>query len=340
MFKQRLFWGCSLFVISLVTISQSQGCTIFTVSSPDGEQVFFGSNKDHREKYLNITAIWFKSGDEKRFGAGYTGWYMPDYEWEGCTWEKLPMGGINSVGLCFDMNGVPLSDVIVNESKPSWPDSCYTVYTLEHCQTVDEVIDLYKSYKFPDITPSALQLHYADASGDAVVISTDVNGSLAFTRKGNNTFLVSSNFNLVNPEAGGYPCSRYNTAVSMLELIEHNENLSVEALTNVVDTVHVEDVSMDERSPVHTLYTTIYDLKYKTVYLYYFHDYKSVVKLNLETELTKGFNVYLLSDLFNETTSTTTASTTNFPPAMVIFPALCFVLWLTITRLNKKFLKH
>jgi choloylglycine hydrolase len=310
---------------------------LFTVSSPDGEQVFFGSNKDHREKYLNITAIWFKPGDEERFGAGYTGWYMPDYEWEGCTWEELPMGGINSAGLCFDMNGVPLSDVNVNESKPSWPDSCYTVYALEHFQTVDEVIDLYSAYKFPDITPSALQLHYADASGDAVVISTDINGSLAFTRKGNNTFLVSSNFNLVNPDIGGYPCSRYTTAVSMLEAIEQNENLTVEALTNVVDAVHVEEVPMDKNSPIHTLYTTIYDLKNKDIYLYYLHDFDNGIKFNLETELSKGFKVCLLADLFNESTSTTTASTTNLPPDMIVIPAFCFVLWLVINRIRKKY---
>lgn len=66
---------------------------------------FFGSNKNHREEYLNKIAIWFKSGDTNMFGAAYTGWYFPDYQWEDCEWYES-MGGINSAGLCFDMNGV------------------------------------------------------------------------------------------------------------------------------------------------------------------------------------------------------------------------------------------
>ncbi|MFX1283942.1 MAG: hypothetical protein ACFFB5_09815 [Promethearchaeota archaeon] len=181
----RLCWGCIFIVLSFVTISQSRGCTIFTISSPDDKQVFFGSNEDHKYKYRNITAIWFKPGDNELFGAAYTGWYIPDYQWEGCTWDELLMGGLNSEGLCFDMNGVPASEVVINKSKPLWPSKCYTVYALEHCSTVEEVIELYRTYRFPDITPSSLQLHYADASGDAVVISIDTNGSLAFTRKNN-----------------------------------------------------------------------------------------------------------------------------------------------------------
>ncbi len=58
--------------------------------------------------------------------------------------------------------------------------------------------------------------------GNAVVISADQNGEIAFTRKGiGDGYLLSTNFNLANPENGKYPCWRFDTASRMLRKIEH-----------------------------------------------------------------------------------------------------------------------
>lgn len=293
----------NIFLIILVSsVFQAQGCSIFTITSLDDENVFFGSNKDHKHKYHNITAIWFNPGNESAYGAAYSGWYFPEYQWEGCPWYDLPMGGINTAGLCFDMNAVPPTDVNFNESKPSWPSKCYTVYTLEHCRTIDEVINLYKTYKFPDETPTRLQLHYADATGNAVVISTADNGSFAYTRMNSSNILVSTNFNLANPTAGGYPCSRYDTAVSMLELIKQENNFTIKEIANVLEAVHIEDPSAEDDS-YQTLYSLVYDLKNKDIYVYDYYNFSECFTFNLENELQRGFHHYLIADLETNSSS-------------------------------------
>ncbi|MFX1283943.1 MAG: hypothetical protein ACFFB5_09820 [Promethearchaeota archaeon] len=115
----------------------------------------------------------------------------------------------------------------------------------------------------------------------------------------------------------------------MLESIEQQGNLSVKDLEKVLDAVHAEDPQSEDNS-IQTLYTTIYDLKNKDIYLYYFHDYDRAIKLNLETELANGFTYYLLEDLYS------TTSTTSLPHDLVLFPGLGLILWLSFNRLKKK----
>ena len=62
------------------------------------------------------------------------------------------------------------------------------------------------------------QLHSADRSGDAVVISAGQDGEIVLTRKDPGYgFLVSTNFNVANPSnAIDYPCWRYDKAHELL----------------------------------------------------------------------------------------------------------------------------
>jgi hypothetical protein len=64
------------------------------------------------------------------------------------------------------------------------------------------------------------QIHLADASGDAAIISAGLDGELAVRRKRPGPgYLVSTNFNVAPPEVGSCPCDRYEQATAMLEQV-------------------------------------------------------------------------------------------------------------------------
>jgi hypothetical protein len=151
---------------------------------------------------------------------------------------------------------------------------------------VKEVIQLYNNTRF--FNTWAGQYLFADASGDAVVIGIDSDGELAFTRKEGNHLLMT-NFNLANPDNGRYPCERYDTGIQMLE---NMDNVTIDGFQSVLSAVH----------QVSTLYSNIYDLTNRDVYIYYFHQFQEVVKLSLSEELTEGDRTIPLIDLFSSET--------------------------------------
>jgi len=96
------------------------------------------------------------------------------------------------------------------------------------CSTVKEVIDWINMHRrFPYMHD---KLHFADKTGDAVIVSAGKDGEMVFTRKKNGDgFLVSSNFNVANPANGfDYPCWRYDKASQLLgQMIGKLESLDV-----------------------------------------------------------------------------------------------------------------
>jgi hypothetical protein len=126
------------------------------------------------------------------------------------------------------------------------------------------------------------QRQFADASGDAVLISPGPDGELVFTRKPpGDGYLVSTNYNVINPSHGyGYPCWRYETAERMLgQLIAGSDPLTVEDATSVFDAVHVESGNS------WTIATLVADLPNGLIYLYYFYQFDQPVVLSIADEL-------------------------------------------------------
>jgi hypothetical protein len=126
------------------------------------------------------------------------------------------------------------------------------------------------------------QVHFADATGDAAVIHPGPDGELTYTRKPDGDgHLVSTNFNLASLETGDYSCWRYDTATRMLSELETGEALTVEFMASVLDATHQEgDIS--------TIYSTVYDLRECTLYLYYEHRFDEPVILDVAAELERG----------------------------------------------------
>jgi len=240
-----------------------------------GNITLFGNNEDYS---LPGTYVWLMppqmlelpSETISIYGAIFFGFDGNDQSVDG-----YPQGGMNDQGLCCDGNGLP--EAPINPYPERETPYAYPFYQiLWECSTVIETIEWFETHYLGSSLPG--QFHFADATGDAVVISAGTNGELAYTRIGNGTYLVSTNFNLANLENGEYPCSRYQTACSRLDEIESETDLTIEGCRDILEAVHQAGI---------TAYSNIFDLVKRDTYIYQRHDFSKVIKLNLEEELDK-----------------------------------------------------
>ena len=223
--------------VSGVNNQITSSCTIFTTVIDD--TVFFGNNEDYKLNnayrwYVpaqNVSTTYF--GVKEIYGAVFFG-FDNNNNTDVDKWEQ---GGMNEFGLCYDGNGLPDIELNLNQSAmyPYTPHALAQV--LWDCRTVEEVIAWYLNHKWGGTFGG--QIHYADSTGDAVVVSVNATGQWTFTRI-DSTFLVSTNFNLDNVTHGHYPCWRYDTATQMLGEITTEENLNVSRCANVLYEVHQE----------------------------------------------------------------------------------------------------
>lgn len=249
-------------------------CTIFTVAI--GDTVYFGNNEDYKANnayqwYIPSQNITTRNGIKEINGGVFFGFDNNGNEGVD-TW---PQGGMNEYGLCFDANGLPNVDLNLDASM-SFPYSDYALsQVLWECRNVEEVIDWYQNHRWYSL---GAQIHYADKSGDAVVVSVNTTtGKWAFTRK-NSAYLVSTNFNLDNSENGQYPCSRYTAATQMLSEITDENDLSISACARILFEVHQEGT-------YRTMYSNIFDSVNFDIYFNYGREFTYYEKINLLEKL-------------------------------------------------------
>ena len=143
------------------------GCTVFTVSK--GDRVFFGGNDD----YFNPDSYyWVDPGGTQGYGAIWIG--KPDNVQQ----------GVNAKGLAYDANGLPRVEVNPHPERRavSGGYSSYPIQILRECATVEEVIEWVNTHQWHSFMHD--QLHFADATGDAVIALTAeaMRASLAMPR--------------------------------------------------------------------------------------------------------------------------------------------------------------
>ena len=270
-------------------------CTIFSASV--GENVLFGNNEDY---YVPKTYLWTEPGTEENYGCLYLG--FKDYAHQ---------GGINEKGLCFDANALPKSRInphpeLFSPPRYNPPYEEHMIWApvliLRKASTVEEAIGIAQQYQrgnwYPDAGAVAYQLNFADATGDAVVISVDETGELAFSRKEpGEVYLISTNYNKANPKnALEYPCQRYQIAEEMLKDLSEEKELSIDLFKSILDSVHQEGIFST------TLYSNIFDLKNRLIYLYHWHQFDERVVLSVDEELAKGNSLVRIKDLFSKKT--------------------------------------
>lgn len=256
------------------------GCTVFTVSR--GDRVFFGGNDD----YINPDSYyWVDPGGAQGYGAIWIG--TPDNVQQ----------GVNEMGLAYDANGLPRVDTNPHPERKSVSGSysSYPIQILRECATVAEVIEWVNTHQWHSYMHD--QMQFADASGDAVIISAGPDGELVFTRKPpGDGFLVSTNFNVADPSNGyGYPCWRYETAQKLLDkLVSQEHELTARDAASVLEAVHVEGGAS------WTIESLVADLPKGVIYLYYFYQFDQPIVLNVAEEIANPRNPGPLSKLFSD----------------------------------------
>ncbi len=244
-------------------IRPDMGCTV--LYAYDGQVALGGNNEDYQDPF---TKVWFLPPEEGKYGRIYFGF-------ENFVWS----GGMNDQGLFFDALAVDEMVRVPREGKPIYQGTLADKAMAE-CATVECVMQIFSDYNTVWDTWYH-QFMFGDAVGDSVIIEP-----LTMLRK-EGDYQVATNFYQSRTGSTG---PRYSTATGMLE---NADGISVDLFRDILDAVHVEEGS-------YTLYSNVYDLKQRLVYLYYFHDYDHVVIFDLEEELAQGKHSYDLSSLFPE----------------------------------------
>ncbi len=301
-----------LVFVTIFTFQSGLGCTIFTIAH--GDTVYFGNNEDWSNPE---TYIWFKTSTAEQYGGVYLG--FDDF---------FPQGGMNEKGLCYDANA--LANGVLND-HPELPTlrKWVGIHIIETCANISETIETALSYNWG--VSMKYQIHYADATGDAVVLAPGLDKEISFTRKKNNSYLVSTNFN-VNQTNHSYSCQRYETASNMLAILESEENLTIDAVRNVLDATH-------QLGTYGTKYSNLFDPVNLKIYLWYNHDFTTLIEFDLLEELALGDHQYKISELFTKGTSqgTTTSenqSTTSSTNGFTVF--MLILVYISLKRSKRK----
>jgi len=241
-------------------------CTVFYAS--DGVVALGGNNEDWHDPN---TKVWFLPAEKGKHGSVYFGYG-----------DLFPQGGMNDQGLFFDGLAVPPQKVLLSAGKPEFRGNL-VAKIMEECATVEQALELFKAYNLGFMERSMLLL--GDATGDSAIIEGD-----AIVRK-KGAFQVTTNFRQSTAGAPESQCPRYALAT---RLLRGADRFTTALFRRVLAATHAE-----RDTP--TVYSNVYDLKRKIVYLYHFHNFENVVVMDLQEELAKGKRILSLPDLFPPT---------------------------------------
>jgi hypothetical protein len=259
---KRIFIIWSAFCVFLVG-QQAWACTGLVLQ--DGEHVWVGNNEDGVNP---CPKIWFIQPVHGRYGSVFFGF---DNFW--------PQGGMNQKGLFFDAFALKPKPVVNPEAKPRYKGNLIKE-VMATCGTVKQALALIDRYSLHFM--DHFQLFIADATGDAAIIEGD-----AVVRK-QGDYQVVTNFRQSETGPGAIACARYRIAREMLQNCGADK---MGCVRNILAATHQEGRSF-------TLYSNIYDLKARRVYVYQFHNFQDEVVIDLAKELNDSTGVIDLPTLF------------------------------------------
>jgi len=255
----------ALFAVGVLGPVPAAACTGFCATSKG--KVLVGNNEDWGNPRSRIWFVPAEKGAHGRMLAGFD--------------NGFPQGGMNDQGLFFDGFATPRLEVAPTPDKQIYFGNI-AEKALAECATVDEVIRLLDKYRRPD---RAVFL-FADRNGDAVAIEPE-----AVVRK-KDWFFVQTNFYQSRTPPGTETCQRFKIATRMLE--DSQGEMSIDLFRRILAATHQEGNAA-------TQYSNIYDLTAGVMYLYHFHNFENVVRIDLAAELRKGPHKLEIPALFPRT---------------------------------------
>lgn len=241
----------------IVCLSHSaMACTIFTTKLEDGT-ILAGNNEDYMysiDNYMVVTAP-----SESSYGR--ICFYNLSYV----------QGGMNEYGLFYDGASCPSSEVPYDSNKEQL-DYNLGDMVLSKCTSVEEVEKFLENYNIP--SGFCDHLLFTDSTGASAVFEW-MKGELHIIHKGNDeNYQVVTNYWFTDPSLGGYPCDRYNTVVDLLQ----NQSPSVELCAEILNE------TKQNWGDGGTLYSNIYNLCSKEVYVFTRGKMDTACKINIEQQ--------------------------------------------------------
>ncbi len=263
----RLTWlVCLMLVGAALQADVGRTCTIAVAT--DGETILAANNEDYADPR---TALWFIPAANGAFGRvlwGYDRYSFPH------------QGGMNERGLFIDLNAIPGTGWTNSPDKPDFTEDVYD-HVLSHFATLAEVIRFFETY---DVDLGWVKYFVADAEGNSAIFEW-LDGQLNVVL-GEGPYQISTNYQ--SPLEPTEP--RYQIAEKILA---QPGRPSVTRMRRVLSAT-----AYDVNELGQTLYSTICDLKRKTINVYHFHNFEEVVTFDLLEELDKGGTEYRIPELF------------------------------------------
>lgn len=258
-----------LLIIFLVFLLQAKtllACSVlYYVDSKTGK-IYVVNSEDY---WLDVAAyIQIETKSKKKFARLWYGW------------DKFAQGGINEKGLFFDAAVTPEQDKIKGYGSPK---NNLGDNILASCSTVEEALKFLEKEK---IALNKSHLMFGDKNGKAVIVEW-VNGERKLHWIKNNK-LIMTNFLVTNPEAGNYPCYRYNSIEKNISAMESSgEEISLLKVGNTFGQAVQPPRKQEEDKLGGTVYTSFINISDSKFFLSYKLSNKNVIQLDLNHEFNK-----------------------------------------------------
>jgi hypothetical protein len=234
-----------------------------------GSGVLFGNSQDGA---ADVPLAWTIPPADGRHGGLFLG-----------LSDGYAQGGVNDVGLCFGTTSVPTPPA--TEQTGALPTSHpvdFCQAALLECASVDELEPWLYTHILARI--DGTQFLFSDATGATLVVGVDPMGSVFIDRK-YTPFRVITNYSILAPWLGGYPCWRFQRATADLQAIE--SGAVALSLGPVVDILQAVD---SPNGPSETVYSNVFDPVNGVVTLYNRHNVDRPVIMSVRDATASAWN--------------------------------------------------
>lgn len=195
-------------------------------------------------------------------------------------WDNFAQGGINDKGLFSDVAVTPKQEKINGYGNPK---NNLGDKILAHCSTVEEALIFLEHAK---IALNKSHMMFGDKTGKAVVVEW-VNGERKLHWIKDNK-LIMTNYLLSDPNAGNYPCYRYNSIEERIsEMEKSGEEINLLKVGNTFGQAGQPPMESEEGRVGGAVYTSFIDITDNKFFLSYKLSNENVIKLDLNIEFDK-----------------------------------------------------
>ena len=256
----------SVLLVGLMAIMSDLCRASVVIYGKAGRKILVGKNVDQ----ANLDGrIWFVPSGTDTFGAVYIGQAEDD-----------PRSGFNSQGLFATIVDCPYWQVNTDPDREVLFGNLVE-QIMETCANVDDVMNLWKNNNIYDLHYA--QIMVADKSGQALIIESNT------TVEPVKGILAMSNFYQTNTELGTQGQDRVRQAKQIIT----DNGINFDSFRQALSIIRHE-------TDQPTIYSYLYDLKKGKLHLYNFHDFETVVVLNIEEELSKSKHSLSIQEVFGK----------------------------------------